>query len=371
MTTAAHDWAIDLTNVAKTYRGKVHALRGVDMRVARGEVFGLLGPNGAGKSTLVKILMTIIRPTNAVGSVLGNRVGHKPTLARIGYLPELHRFPEYLTGAQVLDFYGGLTGIAKDVRRKRIPELLELVGMKDWSNQAVKKYSKGMRQRVGIAQALIADPDLVILDEPTDGVDPVGRRDIRELLVHLKQGGKTVFLNSHLLSELEMVCDRVAIMVQGKVAMQGTINDLTIKQRWYAIETDDAAKTALIIAGTPGIDWRGELGPNGFADAQEATGGKIAAGRLGAQVVLWTEIASDIQGILDALRREGLTIKGVHARRPSLEDLFMQAVTDPTTGQALLPGAADAPGARPRGVRNLDAAHMTRSEPSRQNGGSR
>lgn len=370
MTTDAQSWAIDLTNVAKTYRGKVHALRGVDMRVARGEVFGLLGPNGAGKSTLVKILMTIIRPTTAVGSVLGNRVGDKPTLARIGYLPEHHRFPEYLTGSQVLDFYGGLNGIDKAARRKRIPELLELVGMKDWSNQAVKKYSKGMRQRVGIAQALIADPDLVILDEPTDGVDPVGRRDIRELLVHLKQAGKTVFLNSHLLSELEMVCDRVAIMVQGKVAMQGTIGDLTIKQRWYTIETNDPTRTAAIIAAAQQIDWRGDLGPNGFANADQARAGTIAAGRMGPHVLVWTEAAEDIQSLLDTLRREGLIIKGVHARRPSLEDLFMQAVTDPTTGQALLPGAANAPGARPRAVRNLDAAHMISSAPS-QNGGAR
>lgn len=371
MTTAAHDWAIDLTNVAKTYRGKVHALRGVDMRVARGEVFGLLGPNGAGKSTLVKILMTIIRPTTAVGSVLGNRVGHKPTLARIGYLPEHHRFPEYLTGAQVLDFYGGLNGVEKGVRRTRIPELLELVGMKDWANQAVKKYSKGMRQRVGIAQALIADPDLVILDEPTDGVDPVGRRDIRELLVHLKQAGKTVFLNSHLLSELEMVCDRVAIMVQGKVAMQGTIGDLTIKQRWYAIQADDPARAASIVAKMPGFDWRGDLSPDGFASAQEPASGAIAAGRLGTQILLWTEVAEDIQSLLDALRRDGLVIKGVHARRPSLEDLFMQAVTDPTTGAALLPGAANMSGKGGRGVRNLDAAHMTRSEPIAPNGGPR
>lgn len=354
MTIAAQEWAIDLTNVAKTYRGKVHALRGVDMRVAKGEVFGLLGPNGAGKSTLVKILMTIISPTTAVGSVLGNRVGDKLTLARIGYLPEHHRFPEYLTGAQVLDFYGGLNGVERDVRRKRIPELLELVGMKDWCNQAVKKYSKGMRQRVGIAQALMADPDLIILDEPTDGVDPVGRRDIRELLQHLKQGGKTVFLNSHLLSELEMVCDRVAIMVQGKVVMQGTIDDLTIKQRWYSIETDDAVRAAAIVASLAAIDWRGELGVNGFANMPEPTAGKIAAGRMGANVVLWTDQAEAIQSVLDTLRREGLIIKGVHARRPSLEDLFMQAVTDPTTGQALLPGAA----MNGRGARNLDAAHL-------------
>jgi ABC-2 type transport system ATP-binding protein len=359
---ASDGWTIDLSDVSKMYSGKVHALRGVDLRVARGEVFGLLGPNGAGKSTLVKILMTIIRPTTAKGNVLGQPVGHRPTLARIGYLPEHHRFPEYLTAAQVLDYYGGLTGIDRATRRARIPALLDMVGMSAWAKQQVKKYSKGMRQRVGIAQALMADPALVILDEPTDGVDPVGRRDIRELLVRLKGEGRTVFLNSHLLSELEMVCDRVAIMVQGKVASQGTIDELTTGQRRHEIELEpgigeDVVRAAL--AGVASIRWLGrlnspELRPGvggkgvgeGSAEAGDGLGGDglagdglIGAGMHESTVVLRTDDARAVQPCIDAVRRAGLVIRSVVWKRPSLEDLFMQAVVDPTTGRALAPGA--------------------------------
>ncbi|MCK6476890.1 MAG: ABC transporter ATP-binding protein [Phycisphaerales bacterium] len=205
--------AIDLSHVSKTYGRKVRALRDIAMHVARGEIFGLLGPNGAGKSTLVKILMTVIRPSRADGTMLGGRIGDKSVLRRVGYLPEHHRFPEYLTGRQVIEFYGAMAEVPRRERRRRSVELLELVGMKEWGDTKVKGYSKGMRQRVGIAQALVNDPELVVLDEPTDGVDPVGRRDIRAILSRLREQGRTVFLNSHLLSELEMVCDRVAILV--------------------------------------------------------------------------------------------------------------------------------------------------------------
>lgn len=313
-------WAIDLTNVSKTYRGKVRALRGIDTRVRAGEIFGLLGPNGAGKSTLVKILMTVIRPTTASGTMLGQRVGHKPTLARVGYLPEHHRFPEYLTGAQVIDYYGALAGMPRAQRRKRRDELLEIVGMKDWANTKVRGYSKGMRQRVGIAQAIVNNPDLVVLDEPTDGVDPVGRRDIRAILVRLKEQGKTVFLNSHLLSELEMVCDRVAILVQGTVASQGTIDELTCGKIRYDIE---------IVGGDEAAAQRS------LAAAAGSTPHTIARNTLS----LATTDAAVVQPVIDALRAGGVIIRSIRPVRPSLEDLFMEAVTDPTTGVALPPGA--------------------------------
>src|SRR5882672_159846 len=159
--------AIDLHDVTKVYRRKVHALRGIEMRVARGEVFGLLGPNGAGKSTLVKIMMTVVRPTRAAGTILGRPVGHKPTLSRVGYLPENHRFPRYLTGRQTLNFFGALSKTPRQMRLRRVDELIETVGMKDWADRKVSMYSKGMMQRIGVAQALVNDPDLVLLDEPT------------------------------------------------------------------------------------------------------------------------------------------------------------------------------------------------------------
>ncbi|MCA9311490.1 MAG: ABC transporter ATP-binding protein, partial [Phycisphaerales bacterium] len=200
--------ALELRDVSKVYRGRVHALRGIDLEVGRGEVFGLLGPNGAGKSTLIKILMTVIRPTTCSGHMLGRAIGSKSTLKRVGYLPENHKFPAYLTGRQALDFYGAMSCVPRGERRRRADELLELVGMADWAGSKIGGYSKGMRQRIGIAQALINDPELVLLDEPTDGVDPGGRRDIRAILSHMRSEGRTVFINSHILSELEQVCDR-------------------------------------------------------------------------------------------------------------------------------------------------------------------
>src|SRR5690242_6797472 len=230
------DFAIDLSGVEKVYRGRVHALRGIDMRVGRGEIFGLLGPNGAGKSTLVKIMMTVVRPTRAEGTILGRPVADKPTLARIGYLPENHRFPRYLTGRQTLEFFAGLAGVPRATRKRRSAELLDVVGMSDWADRLVGTYSKGMMQRVGLAQALAHDPELVLLDEPTDGVDPVGRREIRDVLLSLRRQGKTVFINSHLLSELELVCDRVAILIAGQVARQGTPDELSAAKQRYEIE---------------------------------------------------------------------------------------------------------------------------------------
>ncbi|MEN0019276.1 MAG: ABC transporter ATP-binding protein [Planctomycetota bacterium] len=303
--------AIDIRHAEKTYRGKVRALRGVQLRVEPGEVYGLLGPNGAGKSTLVKILMTMIRASRCEGTVLGKPVGHKATLARVGYLPEHHRFPDYLTGAQVCSFFGALSGITRAERKKRIGELLELVGMTRWAGTKIKKYSKGMRQRIGLAQALVNDPDLVLLDEPTDGVDPVGRRDIRGIVQRIRDEGKTVFVNSHLLSELEMVCDRVAIMVHGQVRQQGTLDELTRDQRVYEIETDreslsDETREVILNAVAPGV----------------------TAVFDGPTIRLNDEAATPAQPVLDAVRARGLEIRRCGAKRPSLEDLFMSAVGD-------------------------------------------
>ncbi len=331
------DSAIDIRNAAKTYKGRVQALRGVEMRVHRGEVFGLLGPNGAGKSTLVKILMTVIRPTRVEGTVLGRRVGDKGTLARVGYLPEHHKFPDYLTGGQALDYYGALAGVRGADRRRRADELLELVGMTDWREKKIGGYSKGMRQRLGIAQALMNDPDLVLLDEPTDGVDPVGRRDIRNVLTEIKNRGKTVFVNSHLLSELEMVCDRVAILVQGVVASQGTIDELTAHDRRYEIElTDtlppDAIERLRALLPTEVEDRVAEAKHKGLPAPEP-----IALD--GRTLRIATNRADDVQGVLRELLQRGAVVSGVRAVRPSLEDLFMRAVTDPTTGEILKPGA--------------------------------
>jgi ABC-2 type transport system ATP-binding protein len=353
MSPAANDLAVDLTDVDKRYSGTifkkgVHALRGVNMTIERGAVFGLLGPNGAGKSTLVKILMTVISPTHAKGTMLGHRIGDKATLARVGYLPEHHKFPEYLTGAQVVDFFGALAGTSRADRKARIGPLLELVGMSRWADTKIKSYSKGMRQRIGIAQALVNEPDLIVLDEPTDGVDPVGRRDIRNVLVELRRRGKTVLLNSHLLSELEMVCDRVAIMVQGKVVRQGTIDQLTAGQQRYEIEivaerpeeSREAFRAALrAVSATINFD-----GMQGATPLSGTTQAGAAFTLAQSTLRVSTTEPPAIQPIVDALRARGVIIRSLRPIRPSLEDLFMEAVTDPNTGLALLPGAADEPG---------------------------
>ena len=206
------------------------------MQVRPGEIFGLLGPNGAGKSTLVKIMMTVVRPTRAAGTILGRPVGHKPTLARVGYLPEHHRFPSYLTGRQTLEFFAALSKVDRPTRKRRSAELLEMVGLDKWAKAKIGTYSKGMQQRIALAQALVNNPDLVVLDEPTDGLDPVGRRDVRETLIALRNQGKTIFLNSHLLSEVEFLCDRVAILLAGKVVRQGTLDELTAGSEHFEIQ---------------------------------------------------------------------------------------------------------------------------------------
>ncbi len=321
----AHDLAIDLTEVVKTYAGRVHALRGVSMRVRRGEVFGLLGPNGAGKSTLVKIMTTIVRPTSATGTILGAPVGHRPTLAKVGYLPEHHRFPAYLTGRQCVEFFGAMGLMRRHARRARAAELLDTVGMGAWGDRRVGTYSKGMQQRTGLAAALVNDPALVLLDEPTDGVDPVGRREIRDILLRMRDEGRTVFLNSHLLSEVERVCDRVAIMLGGRVERQGTLAELT----------DESRRWRVAFEGAPPA-WLAEFGT------------ATALGDPGRHAV---EFASDdlarVQSLIDRLRAERIAVVGVSETRESLEDLFIRMVRE-VDGRAAAVGAAGFGKAAPR-----------------------
>ncbi|MFZ9688262.1 MAG: ATP-binding cassette domain-containing protein [Phycisphaerales bacterium] len=316
--------AIDLHSVRKTYRGRIEALRGVDLAVGRGEVFGLLGPNGAGKSTIVKIMMTVVRATEGGGTLLGAPLGDKAALARVGYLPEHHRFPAYLTGRQVVDFFGALAGMRRVERRGRTEAMLDLVRMRDWADRRLGTYSKGMQQRVGLAASLVNDPMLVVLDEPTDGVDPVGRKEIRDLLLRLRAEGRTIFVNSHLLSEIEMVCDRVAIMVQGRVWAQGTIDDLTRSSRRFEIT----------IRGTV-PEWA-------------AAHGVVRAEQGASTIVLQVADAADAQPVIDRLRASGSVIERAVSMRESLEDLFIRAVTDPSSGGTLNPGALrDRPSAPP------------------------
>jgi ABC-2 type transport system ATP-binding protein len=221
-------------NLKKSYRTGfwlskvVTPLKQCTLSVYPGQTFGLLGPNGAGKTTLLKTLLGIIRPTAGRGFILGQPLGDRAIKQRIGYLPENPYFYDYLTGWEFLDFTAGLFQLPASVKRKRIPELLDLVGLAQSAakKKQMRRYSKGMLQRVGMAQALINNPDVVFLDEPMSGLDPLGRYQMREIILSLKAQGKTIFFNSHVLSDVEVICDRVAILAQGDLICEGTLDEL-------------------------------------------------------------------------------------------------------------------------------------------------
>src|SRR5438034_5397921 len=220
-----------LTKVFKDFWGrpKARAVDNVDFEVRRGEVFGLLGPNGSGKSTTVKLLLGLLYPTKGHIEVFGHSPRHVATKSRIGYLPEESYLYRYLDSRETLDFFGNLFHLPKGERNNRAEQLLEMVGLSQTRTRAVGEFSKGMQRRIGLAQALINDPDLVILDEPTSGLDPIGCREVKDLILALARRGKTVILSSHLLSDVEDVCDRVVIYYGGKVHAMGTLKELLAK----------------------------------------------------------------------------------------------------------------------------------------------
>ena len=217
--------AIATSGLRKSFGSRV-ALHDLTLTVQPGEVFGFLGPNGAGKTTAMKILLGLVRPSGGQALVFGRPPAGPAARRRIGYLPEHFRFQEWATGAELLDFHGRLAGLGAAERAARIPELLERVGLEGRGGERVRRYSKGMTQRLGLALAILHRPDLVLLDEPTSALDPMGRREVRELVRELAAAGVTVFLNSHLLTEVEAVCDRVAIVSQGRVLASGPLDDL-------------------------------------------------------------------------------------------------------------------------------------------------
>jgi ABC-2 type transport system ATP-binding protein len=228
-----------LTKVFKDFwtRPKARAVDNVDFEVRRGEVFGLLGPNGSGKSTTVKLLLGLLYPTKGRIEVFGHSPRHVATKARIGYLPEESYLYRYLNSRETLDFFGNLFQLSKSDRDNRTGQLLEMVGLSQTRTRAVGEFSKGMQRRIGLAQALINDPDLVILDEPTAGLDPIGCREVKDLIIALARRGKTVILSSHLLSDVEDVCDRVVIYYGGRIQAAGTLKELLVKPDAIRITT--------------------------------------------------------------------------------------------------------------------------------------
>lgn len=302
------EYAIQTDQLSKIFRMRwsrreVRAVDGLSLQVRRGTTFGLLGANGAGKTTFVKMLLSAVHPSGGTASIFGRPAALPEARKTIGYLPENHRFPTYLTGESMLDFYAALSGMATSDRRKRIPELLEQVGLKDWGSMRLGKYSKGMLQRVGLAQALMHHPTLLILDEPSDGVDPVGRRHIREILNALEEKGVTIFINSHLLAEVESFCHEVAILHKGKLALGGRVKDLiagkgyrlTAAQVPERLREDLTAQAAAVSARDGVIDFQ-------FASREL------------------------VNSAIDQLRLQHCEIESLSPTTSTLEDVFVRTV---------------------------------------------
>jgi ABC-2 type transport system ATP-binding protein len=232
------------TNLTKDY-SRVRALAGVDLAVKEGEVFGFLGPNGAGKTTFIKILLGLVFPTAGGISVFGSPAGNTAARKRIGYLPENMRLQGFLKGREFLDLSGKLYGLSLQVRKERTDRYLELLGLSDDAHRPLREYSKGMLQRIGIAQALMHNPDMLLLDEPTSGLDPIGAKEIRDIILAEKWRGKTIFINSHLLSEVERTCDRVAILNHGKIIKVGKLDALSTRRAAILVEVAEKSEKLL------------------------------------------------------------------------------------------------------------------------------
>lgn len=300
---------IEVSGLRKQYRSsfgksKITALDGIDFQVQEGELFGLLGPNGAGKTTTVKILLGLTHATEGTASVCGLPVSNPESRRRVGYLPEGHKIPNYLTARQALSIFGRMSGMETSTIKARIPLLLDQVRMGQWADVRIKKFSKGMTQRLGLACAMIHSPQVLLLDEPTDGVDPVGRREIRDILRAEADRGTAVLLNSHLLSEIERTCDRVAVLRGGKVAASGRVDDLTRQVATYkmvATPIDDSLLSSFRESGA-GVE------------------------RVNGHMVLSVTDVEHLNALVDQLRSRGGMLSELTPVRSTLEDIFVDLV---------------------------------------------
>jgi len=302
---------IDIVDLTKDYevgflkKRKVRALNQLNLEVRRGEIFGFLGPNGAGKTTTLKLLMRLIYPTQGGARILGQSIEDVSTRARIGYLPENPYFYDYLSGRELLEYTAALFGIPSDEANSKAKDLLSVVGLDaERANRQLRKYSKGMLQRIGIAQALVNDPEIVFMDEPMSGLDPIGRREVRDLLLALRAQGKTVFFSSHILSDVEALCDRAAILSRGKLLRCGTVHELTgikdtaVEVVALGINQSDLGKFSQMISSLQSAS----ATPNGV------------------HLVLADD--SQIDHTLTLIREWGGKLISVNPRRASLEDIF-------------------------------------------------
>ena len=311
------DLAIDIHDLHKTYRDglfggkRIEALRGVSFQVPSGQIFGLLGPNGAGKTTLIKTLLGIIRRNGGSAQLMGFPCGDRRGRQQVGYLPEGHLIPQHHNGNTALEFFGRLSGMSyRDIRARR-DELLSLVGLSGWGKTPIRKYSKGMQQRLGVAQAMMHDPTLLILDEPTDGVDPVGRSEMRDVLFQLRDSGKTVFINSHLLQEIELVCVKVAILHQGQLRRQAAVGELTV---------GTGEGVCFVLSGhQQTIQTVADRAPNAQLTATQS-------GHWALNTIYKNQAELDQQ--LDAIRAAGISIVSMNPIQRTLEEAFLDIIRD-------------------------------------------
>ncbi len=312
------EYIIEIENLSKDYetgfwrKKKVRALDGLNLKVKGGQIFGFLGGNGAGKTTTIKILMTLLFPTSGSARILGRDISDTSMHSRIGYCPENPYFYDYLTARELMNYFGSLFRMDALERASRADQLLSTVGLakKDWDKQ-LRKFSKGMLQRVGLAQSLINDPEIVFLDEPMSGLDPIGRREIRELIAGLRDRGKTVFMSTHILSDIEALCDEVAILRGGKLAATGDLDDLLTK-------SGEQRSFEIVLNGVSG---------NGFADRiSSIAGSQFSVKPNGVSVRVEDE--SQIDLILQASREAGGKLVSVQPVKQSLEELFVRTDAD-------------------------------------------
>ncbi len=295
--------AIETEQLRKVFGDNI-AVKGLTLRVSQGEVFGFLGPNGAGKTTSMKMLLGLVAPTAGSASLLGAPIGDRPTLARVGFLPEHFRFQEWLTASEFLQVHGELLGMERQALKARKDELLERVGLSPFRNKLLRTFSKGMLQRIGLAQALMNHPALVFLDEPTSGLDPVGRRLVRDVIHELRQEGTCVFLNSHLLSEIEVTCDRVAFIRHGEVVRVLDLASLDGNRSTVTIRA--AGLTPEIVAAMS--RWGEEIDANGE------------------QLKLTIRNEDHLPEINNYLVAQGARVYAITPERLSLEDIFIETV---------------------------------------------
>ncbi len=303
--------AIEVTNLTKIYKagrksGDVLALDNFSLTVSQGQIFGLLGPNGAGKTTFIKVLLGITHPTIGSASILGQPAREYSIRKKVGYLPENHKYPPYLNAEQILIYFAKLSNINSTELSARIDELLAMVKMSKWKKVKIRKYSKGMMQRLGLALAMIHDPDIIFLDEPTDGVDPLGRKEIRDILMSLKNRGKTVFLNSHLLSEVELISDKVAILHKGKLVREGSVEELTTTKEVFEIKVDKNFSENFIAS----------MEPSSLMNSNETT------------YTFKLDSVESLNRLLDRIREEEYNILSVIPKKSTLEEMFITLIQD-------------------------------------------